>query len=802
MAKDRKIGAYICRGCGIGQALDTDRLEEVATREGRADLVRQHDFLCAPEGVETIRADLASGEVTDVVVGACSGRAQTSTFLFEGAAVARGNLREGVVWSRGRPKGDAAGAAPSAAPGAAPSAADTTPVEGETAVEVAAAPERETMQEMADDHIRMACAEVRFMTPPSQSLEQTLNRTLLVVGGGVSGMTAALESARAGYSVTIVEKSAALGGFAARLWKRIPDRSPCEYPVDPGVLALASEVSVHERITVELGSKVSKTSGSPGKFKVTIEASDPDPASKDDARPDSRTETFGAIIQASGFSPFDPSHIPELGYVASRDVITSSDLESLALAAAGEPLLRPSDAKPIRSVLFVQCAGQRSQKPGHLPYCSGFCCGASIKQAMYFQDADPGIEAVVLYTDLRTPGSGGEDFYRSGQSRGITFTKGVANAISAADEGGGAKVRYRDLILDEEVERDFDLVVLATGMVANAGIDPEAQEATPTNPDSDSDTPDRVPATPAAIEIPVESILNLTYRQGRDLPHLAHGFADSHFICFPYETRRTGIYAAGPVRRPMDLAQAREDATGAAMKAIQAIENAGRGRAAHPRSGDLSFPKVRYDGCTQCKRCTVECPFGAIDEDEKRYPLFNESRCRRCGTCMGACPVRVISFDNYSIDTVGQQIKSVSIPDESENKPRILVLACENDAWPALDMAARLRRSWSAFARVIPVRCLGSVNTIWVTDALNAGYDGVMLMGCKSGENYQCHFVRGSEMAQYRMTKIDDTLEQLGLEKERVITHEVAISDIERAPRLINEMEETIARIGPSPLKF
>ena len=805
MAKERRIGAYICRGCGIGQALDTDRLEEVAAREGRASLVRQHDFLCAPEGVETVRADLASGEVTDVVICACSGRAMTSTFRFEGAAVARANLREGVVWSRARGGDGSPAFADAVLPGSSERGDDRAKTEAEAAGDAELLPpKRETMQEMADDHVRMACAEIRFMTPPSPSFEQTLNRNILVVGGGISGMTAALESARAGYSVTIVEKSATLGGFAARLWKRIPDRSPCEAPVDPGVATLASEVSVHERITVETSSKISKTSGSPGKFKVTIERCDS--ASGDARRIDSRTETFGAIVQATGFTPFDPSHIPELGYAALGDVVTSNDLESLALAAKGEVLVRPSDAKPVRSVLFVQCAGQRSHKPGHLPYCSGYCCAASIKQAMYFQDADPSIETVVLYSDLRTPGSGGEDFYRSGQSRGIVFTKGATSAISATDEGGGARVRYRDLILDEEIERDFDLVVLATGMVANAGVDPEAREAQSIKPesiDSKTDEPDpNSSAAPATVEIPVESILNLTYRQGQDLPHLAHGFADSHFICFPYETRRTGIYAAGPVRRPMDIAQAREDATGAAMKAIQAIENAGRGRAAHPRSGDLSFPKVRHDGCTQCKRCTVECPFGAIDEDEKRYPLFNESRCRRCGTCMGACPVRVISFENYSIDTVGQQIKSVEIPDETENKPRILVLACENDAWPALDMAARLRRSWSVFSRIIPIRCLGSVNTIWVTDALNAGYDGVMLMGCKSGENYQCHFVKGSEMAQYRMTKIDDTLEQLGLEKERVITHEVAITDIERAPRLINEMEETIARIGPSPLKF
>ncbi|MDH3640185.1 MAG: hydrogenase iron-sulfur subunit, partial [Gammaproteobacteria bacterium] len=151
--------------------------------------------------------------------------------------------------------------------------------------------------------------------------------------------------------------------------------------------------------------------------------------------------------------------------------------------------------------------------------------------------------------------------------------------------------------------------------------------------------------------------------------------------------------------------------------------------------------------------------------------------------------------------TVGQQVKAVEIPDEMDEKPRILVLACENDAYPALDMAAHNGLAYSPFVRIIPVRCLGSVNSIWVTDALNSGYDGVMLMGCRHGENYQCHFVKGSELAHYRMSKIDDTLQQLQLETERVQTYEVEITDIHRVPRLINEYAEKIQEIGMNPFK-
>jgi quinone-modifying oxidoreductase subunit QmoB len=339
-------------------------------------------------------------------------------------------------------------------------------------------------------------------------------------------------------------------------------------------------------------------------------------------------------------------------------------------------------------------------------------------------------------------------------------------------------------------------VVLATGQVPNSGINIDAIASDDDEEGSETETEE------SSNEIAGVSVLNLDYRQGPDMPQLRDGYADSHFICFPYETRRTGIYATGTVRRPMDIQQTKDDAAGAALKAIQALENAALGRAAHPRSGDLSFPQFRKEGCTQCKRCTVECPFGAINEDEERYPEFNESRCRRCGTCMGACPVRVISFENYSLNTLGAQIKAVDIPDEFEEKPRILVLACENDAYPALDQAGMNKITYNPFVRVIPVRCLGSINSSLVIDAVTSGYDGVMLMGCPKGENYQCHFVRGSEMAHERMGKIEDTLQGQGLEPERVQTDEVSIADIQRIPQLFNEMGELIDKVGMSPFKF
>jgi quinone-modifying oxidoreductase subunit QmoB len=734
---DMKIGAYVCKGCGLGERLNTAQLVAIAQKEGKAAVAREHEFLCNNEGVNLIRQDIEKEGVNRVVLAACSRRAKTEAFNFEGVAVSRASLREGVIWI----------------------ASD-------------AEDKKEIVQEMAADYVRMACAESAKMQAPQPNPAHGNNKRILVVGGGVTGMVAALEASKAGYEVLLVEKTGNLGGWAARLARRVPNREPYAEPQDTGVAELIKKVESEKRIKVHLSSTITKTGGAPGQFSVDIAKESGGTA----------TENVGAVIMASGFTPYDASKLPHLGFGKSQDVVDQLGLEALAKSAGNGPIKRPSDGKEVKSAVFIQCAGQRSDKEGELPYCSGHCCNTSIKQAMYFKDRNPDIDTVVMYTDLRTPGNG-EDFYRSAQKKGVIFTKGVAAEVVP---GAELQVKFKDKILNEDAVAKADLVVLATGMVANSGVDIEQVP---------QDEPGQWAPNP-------QSVLNMVYRQGKDLPLLKHGFNDSHFICFPYETRRTGIYTAGPVRRPMDLAQAIEDATGAAMKAIQVVENASLGRAAHPRSGDLSYPSFRKEGCTQCKRCTVECPFGAIDEDEQRYPVFNESRCRRCGTCMGACPVRVISFENYSVDTVGSQLKAVDMPDQFSEKPRILVLACENDAYPALDMAAMNRIQYSAFTRVIPVRCLGSVNLVWISDALSNGYDGIILMGCQKGDNYQCHFVKGSEMAHVRMSKIDDTLKGMSLEPERVKTYEVAITDIQRAPQLINEMADTIAKIGLSPLKF
>jgi quinone-modifying oxidoreductase subunit QmoB len=168
---------------------------------------------------------------------------------------------------------------------------------------------------------------------------------------------------------------------------------------------------------------------------------------------------------------------------------------------------------------------------------------------------------------------------------------------------------------------------------------------------------------------------------------------------------------------------------------------------------------------------------------------------------MGACPERIVSFRDYSVDIVASMIKAVNVPEECEEKPRILAFLCENDAFPALDLAGQHRLRYNPWVRVIPVRCLGSVNTAWVREAVSAGFDGVLLIGCKYGDDYQCHFIKGSELADSRGENIREKLQQMALENQRVELHQLQISEYYRLPEIFDNFAKVIEGIGMNPFK-
>lgn len=703
-----KVKLYICTGCGIGEALDVAALGNVAAKEYGAQIAT-HPHLCGPEGAALLRQEREREGVERVAVAACSGRVNTDVFALEHTIVERINLREQVAWCH--------------------TAGD------------------EATQALAEDQLRMGLVKVQksdFPDAPTASIQERV----LVVGGGITGLTAALETAEAGREVTLVEREPVLGGWLGKFALVTPAAPPYREPTPPPLPEKVHAVQQHPRIQVLLSAEIEKVQGEPGAFLATIKQNG-----------DTRELGVGAIVLATGWEPYDATKLGHLGYGLSPNVITGVELEESVKSGRG---VVTADGRAPRNVVFVLCAGSRDEQ--HLPYCSSVCCQASLKQALYVRQQHPEANVFILHKDIRTPGQYEEFYKRVQEEPRVFFLRGEVAGVALAD-AGQLLVSASNTQLGQSVALEADLVVLATGMV------PRATQA-----------------------------LNLDYRQGPDVPSQHHGFLDSNFICWPYETQRTAIFAAGCVREPMNVAGCAEDAVGAGLRATQAISLVGNGAALHPRVGDTYYPNFFLQRCTQCKRCTEECPFGALNEDAKGTPQLNPNRCRRCGVCMGACPERLVSFKNYSIDIITSMIKAIEVP-EDEDVQRILVLACENDAYPALDLAGARRGIYNAAVRVLPLRCLGSTNVVFIADAIAHGIDGVLLLGCKYGDDYQCHFIKGSELASKRMDNVRETLGRLRVEPERVRLVQVTMDDWDKLPKMIDDFAAELAVMGPNPYK-
>ncbi len=752
-----KIGVYFdLQNIGGGVPVEDIAAEVTKKWAGFAPVVKTYPVLAS--AVEDIQADIAANELDGVLICGASPRNDTAVYAFPNVMVERVNLREQCVLAYKNPDGSAV--------------SSTAPA---------------LLTQMALDYVHMGVVKLQKATAPEGATVEGVKR-VLVVGGGWTGLTAAQQLVAADYEVIVVEKSGILGGHVNNIPDATPLAAPWTEPQASGIEAKVAAVKNHERITVYTDSTMGKLAGQPGEFTATIKT------------PKGDVEVVvGAAVLATGWVPLDAKkYLAPMGYGSLPNVMHAGEFGQLlregkmkskrvafvldttlaeeaaqaateaaeAALAAGEAPACATDAAAGDAPSFVK---EDLESIRHLGYSNAVSSVAALRLANAVCDADEGAQVFILYKHMVVQGLL-ERYYKHAQNRvGLMMTK--ADVTSIAQKNDALTVSCENTLLGMDFDIDVDVVVLPTGIV---------------------------PTTAK------EAIMQFEYRQGPDFPDLGlfDGFSDSNYICFPYETRRTGVYAAGCVRQPMTMDACEEDAYGAALKAMQCIEAASHGVAVHPRSGDLSYPIFNFVRCTQCKRCTEECPFGALDDDEKGTPKPNPARCRRCGTCFGACPERVISFANYNIDQIGSMIREVVVPKDFKNEgPRVLILACENDAYPALDMAAMRRKAWSPYARIIPVRCLGSVNAIWVSDAMSKGFDGVMLLGCKYGDDYQCHFIKGSEICNRRKENIAETLNRLGVEPERVEQLEVAIDEYDKVPNLIDDFVARIMDMGPNPFK-
>ena len=227
MEMEKKYGVYLCKGCGIAEAMDFESLTKVIKKSGKIQHIKEADILCSPEGRALILEDLKpEGEgINAIVVAACSPRVKYEEFDFPNVLVERCNIREQVAWTQ--------------------------------------EPNNEHTQALAEDYLRMACARIKKAEMP-EPYQTECDKTILVIGGGTAGLSAALQAANNGYQVVLVEKEAQLGGFAAKMYRQTPSSYPYTTLQEPVVFKMIQEVQNHPKIKVMTAATLEKLDGQPG----------------------------------------------------------------------------------------------------------------------------------------------------------------------------------------------------------------------------------------------------------------------------------------------------------------------------------------------------------------------------------------------------------------------------------------------------------------------------------------------------------------------------------------------------------
>ncbi|MDY6835006.1 MAG: CoB--CoM heterodisulfide reductase iron-sulfur subunit A family protein [Chloroflexota bacterium] len=314
-------------------------------------------------------------------------------------------------------------------------------------------------------------------------------------------------------------------------------------------------------------------------------------------------ESVGAVIAAMGYDLFPRDRIGE--YEIDPDVIDGLQFERMLSpnGPTGGKIVRPSDGKVPKEVVFIQCCGSRDPEHGVI-YCSRVCCMYTAKQALLFKKDVPDGQAYVFYMDIRTDSKGFEQFQKQAvEEEQILYLRGRVSKVFR--DGDKVKVWGTDTLTGKSVEIDADLVVLALGIVPSDG------------------------AKAMARELNIISDVN--------------GFlTEAHLKLRPVETLTSGIYLAGTAQWPRDLPDTIASASGAASKVLSLFS----------RKELLHEPTIAFvdeDICVGCGQCVSVCTYKAIELDpKKKVAKVNEAVCEGCGACAATCPSKAMKHKNWT----------------------------------------------------------------------------------------------------------------------------------------------------------
>ena len=774
-----RIGVYVCH-CGLNIAGSVDCADVAKFAESLPNVVLAQDnrYTCSDQGQAGIKKDIVEHKLNRVVVASCSPRLHEPTFrkaceeaglnkyLFEMA-----NIREHCSWVH--------------------------------------LYDREAATEKAKDLVKMAVAKAALLEPAEES-EVPVKRKALVIGGGVAGIQASLDLADTGYEVFLVEKEPSIGGMMARIDKTFPT-------MDCSICILApkmSDAGHHPNIRLLSNSEVVEVKGYIGNFSVKI-LKKPRYVTKDcsacgecakvcpvtapnefdvglatrhaiyspfaqavpstylvdmnlclnkdgvvvcdkciracerqavkfEMKPEVEEVEVGTVIVATGADVFDPSSLPSYGYGKYPNVITSLEFERLINAGgpSGGRLLKPSDMQIPKRVVFVQCVGSRSDRNGR-PYCSNVCCMNTIKDSLLIKEHWPETEIYVFYVDIRAYGKGFEDLYRRARGEGVVFIRGLPAEIREDRKSRGLWLFGENTLLKEPYTVSADMVVLSIGL----------------EPRKDSET--------------IQRLLTLSRNQ-------EGFFLEAHPKLRPVDAATGGIFFAGCAESPKDI---RDSVTQASAAAARAGILMAKGKV----TVEAITPFVYRDKCKACGLCVKVCPYNAImlNKDLKRIEVV-EASCGGCGTCSAECPFGALTQNHFTDEQIIAQVDAVT---ERDAEKKIVAFCCNWCSYAGADFAGVSRMQYPPNVRIIRTMCSGRVAPKFVERAFARGVAAVLVTGCHIGD---CHYINANHQTLKRVEKLWKSMEQNGLDKERLQLLWASAAEGERFASKIREMKSIV----------
>ncbi len=779
-----RIGVFVCHcGLNIAATVDVKAVAEYAKTLPDVVFVKENRYTCADPGQEEIRKAIKEQQLNRVVIAACSPRMHEATFrrtvseaglnpfLYEMA-----NIREFSSWCH-----------------------QTDP---------AAATER------AKDTVRMAVAKARLMLP-LQTIEVPVTNKALIVGGGIAGISAALDLAEMGYKVYLLENSQSIGGHMAALDKTFPTLD-CSICIEGPKMV---DCARHPNITILAYSDLVKVDGYIGNFKVKIrknpryviperctgcgECRDVCPieypnewdmnlgtrkaisvpfdqtvpltyainrdyciecfkctdacgarqAIDFDQKPEEIEIEVGAIIVSTGFDVYLPYDMPLLGYGKFPNVVTSMEFERLILAAGptGGKVMRQSNGKRPKSVAFIQCVGSRDKQ--HYPYCSNFCCMHTLKHVVQLKEKyKEDIEVSVFYIDIRSPSKGYEEFYDRARERGVNFIRGRVSRIEEDPKTHNLLLYSEDTTLGLPIEVEAEMVVLATASIPKQGSEDLAR------------------------------ILNLS----RD----ANGFfMESHPKLKPMDAPTDGIFFAGSCQSLKDIPYSVAQGSGAAARAATVISKP-------TWKIEPIISNIDPTKCISCGLCVDKCPYGAIRLEKGKPASVTIASCHGCGTCVAECPQHAITQMHFTDAQIMAQIHAALDKDPED---KILAFLCNWCSYAGADLAGISRFEYPSNVRVIRVMCSGRVSNDFIFEAFRLGAGVVLVGACHLP--YDCHYIDGNARMKERTDILKPILEKMGLSPERFRVEYISAAEGNRYADVIKEIDAQRQGLGKAKIQ-